>query len=297
MQQLKEVSIKRAILYKIPVIIALSFVNVCRADINKGLVARWGFDEGSGVVVYDRSSNSNDGRLYGPKWTLGKYFTALEFDGVDDYIQIPGANSVLPDDIRNLSQGTISIWFKLNALPQAPEIHPLLDFGTDLLSDYQDTVIIEVGHFGNSVDKNLYFTLCKNGNSPTLCFNSGPVIDVDKWYHFIGVVGPDFNTGYLNGQEMTDRRYNFGDANDSVFFDDIINKAALWIGQGVFQGAKHYFDGIIDDVRIYNRPLNAAEAEQLYHYQPLTGDLDMDNDVDSRDFTIFSVPITGQPAG
>ncbi len=47
----------------------------------------WKFDEGSGTTASDSSGNSNTGTLTnGPAWATGKYGSAVQFDGVDDYV-------------------------------------------------------------------------------------------------------------------------------------------------------------------------------------------------------------------
>jgi hypothetical protein len=150
-----------------------------------------------------------------------------------------------------------------------------------------DRVIIEVGHMGGdeNADK-LYFTLGASGSHPTLCFDSGSVVDAGAWYHFVAVVGPDFNTGYLNGREMTDRYYNFGDENDSVFFDDVVDQDVLWMGRAGFSLEPHWCDGVIDEVRVYDRPLTSSEVEALYR-QGCPADIDVDGEVGITDFLLL----------
>ena len=46
-----------------------------------GLVAAYGFDEGTGTTVADTSGNGNTGTVAGPTWTIGKFGAALSFDG------------------------------------------------------------------------------------------------------------------------------------------------------------------------------------------------------------------------
>src|SRR3989338_1965645 len=61
-----------------------------------GLVGYWTFDEGAGTTANDSSGNNNTGTLTnGPTWTTGKIGQALNFDGSDDYVKIPGTATLM----------------------------------------------------------------------------------------------------------------------------------------------------------------------------------------------------------
>ena len=77
---------------------------------------------------------------------------------------------------------------------------------------------------------------------------------------------PTGNTGYLNGQELTNRHYNFADASSPEFLEDISAPEKVWIGRGFVssQTWDHYFSGMIDEVLVYDRPLSAAEIGNYY---------------------------------
>jgi hypothetical protein len=147
-------------------------------------------------------------------------------------------------------------------------IHPIFYLGDGIGGAGNSSLIIEVGHFASS-NRKLYFTVLTGNKSIPLCFDSGFNLQLHTWYHFAVVVGPNFNTGYLNGQEMTNRHYNFGDASDSYFFDDILDKRVCWVGRGFLGGiaTTNYYDGKIDEIRIYDRPLGADEIRQYYEGQ------------------------------
>jgi hypothetical protein len=51
-----------------------------------GLVGYWNFDQGSGAIAYDSSGFNNQGIIYGASWTTGKVNEALNFDGLNDYV-------------------------------------------------------------------------------------------------------------------------------------------------------------------------------------------------------------------
>ena len=71
-----------------------------------GLVGAWGFDEGTGTTVADASPAGNSGTISGATRTaFGRFGGALSFDGVNDMVTIPDANSL------DLTTGmTLSAW-------------------------------------------------------------------------------------------------------------------------------------------------------------------------------------------
>lgn len=227
-------------------------------------IAYWSFDEKAGQIAPDSGVNGFDGQVNGAVWSEGIRGNCLEFDGSDDYVQITDDNGY-PDEIGDLAVGTISLWFKFYTHPLDNTIHPLFYLGDGIGGQGNSSLIIEVGHFTSGNDK-LYFTiLADNANIP-LCYDSGFNPNINTWYHFAAVVGPNFNTGYLDGEEMTHRHYNFGTASDSYFFDDIVDKRVCWIGKGFLAriSEANYHDGKIDEVRIYSRPVSQEEIKQLF---------------------------------
>lgn len=84
------------------------------------------------------------------------------------------------------------------------------------------------------------------------------------WYHYVAVVGTNFNTGYLNGQLMTDRHYNFGNTSTQQFLADAMAHDALWIGKGHWDTNDMFFKGAIDEVKIFDHALIQEEIDLLY---------------------------------
>lgn len=86
-------------------LVVLMLMSVGFLQARGDIVALWLFDEGNGDVAKDSSGNGHDGNLTnGPKWVEGKFGKALEFDGVDDYVD-PG---VFPITYNNAF--TAMIW-------------------------------------------------------------------------------------------------------------------------------------------------------------------------------------------
>src|SRR5262245_59107499 len=85
-----------------------SSVRAQTADLTTGLVGYWTFDEGTGTVASDSSGHNNTGTLKnGPLWTTGKLNTALQFDGIDDYVEVANSPSLSPT-----SAVSVSFWIK-----------------------------------------------------------------------------------------------------------------------------------------------------------------------------------------
>lgn len=233
-------------------------------------VALWAFNETGGTIAHDTSPYGNDGTVYGGTWMAGR---SLFFDGSGDFVQIPAAGEPPPGQAGLLSQGTISLRFRLNSFPPVGEIQPLFLYGSD--SGSANRVIIEVGHNAlYGVDK-LYFTAGGSDAEPAQCFDSGlHPIQLNRWHHFVAVVGPGFNTGYLDGVEMVGRHYNYGDRFTSVFLSAVTDADVLAFGWARYGEAAqvNWFDGMIDDIRIFRQPLTAAQVQALYRSLPLAGE-------------------------
>ena len=210
-----------------------------------GLVGWWKLDETTGFTAADSSGNQNDGTLTnmsGNEWTTGILGGALEFDGYNDYVDLP-----IDSVIGSLTDCTISTW--VNWSGQGSDWQRIWDFGT-----------------GQTY--NMYLT--PNTNSNRLCFaiTLDSWFDEDQtasseelttgWHHIAVVIDPDNNkhTLYFDGEveaENTSARYTPS---------DLGNTNQNWLGRSQYI-ADPYFDGLLDEVRIYNRVLEPADIAQL----------------------------------
>lgn len=234
-----------------------------QSDINRGLIAFWSFDNDLNNIILDASDNKITGMGYSITYEKGTVGQAAVFNGADSRILFPSLDSQPPLEISNLQVGSIALWFKYKSL--GAQILPVLYFGESQTGTPHNSLIIEIGHGGgtNLSNKRLYFTIVNQG----FCFDSGINLLENIWYHFVAVVGEDGNTGYLNGIEMTGRNYNLGSNKSfSNFFYDVPVKELLSLGYGRYGQEDPFFtfNGSIDEVRIYDRPLNSAESKELY---------------------------------
>lgn len=233
-----------------------------------GIVAHWSFneDEVEGKLLLERVQGLN-GIIEGdPFLGEGVVGSALFFDGIDDRVVFP--ENVI-EVIAKLKQGTIAFWFKFDYNLDRQEIQPMFYLGVDDERKIPNHFIIEIGH-RRPRNLKLYVTWVVNNRVP-LCYDSGFNLIPGEWYHLALVVSEQGNTGYLNGVELVRRHYNFGNAGMQMFLADVPAKELFVLGYGkTARGISPnflYFQGALDEVRIYSRPLSASEVLKLYQEQ------------------------------
>lgn len=207
-----------------------------RAPNNLGLVGYWAMDENSGTKANDSSGNGNTGTLSGttiPTWASGKRAGALNFGG-DDYVEAPDRPSLNP----GASSLTVSMWFKMNTVGSR-----------DSSILYNKENLFEASAGGG------YFTYAWQ---PHWAWDGGTSfpVNVGEWYHAVVVYDKANQYVYKNGVQVYYRAQT-GD------MGTITN--ALRIGaRGAPGAASSLFNGLIDDVRIYNRALSPTDVTNLY---------------------------------
>ncbi len=219
-----------------------------RAGAAASPTGHWRFDEGSGTTAADSSGNGHDGTLVnGPLWTTGRIGQGLSFNGVANRVDVAHA----PD--LNVYPLSIAAWFKTSSTS------------------------------GDRGLVNKYVASSYNGYN--LFLNDGRLC---AWYIRDGSnfvydgSGCTFHlTGYNDGQWH--HAVYVVDASGASLYVDGVEKGALgWTGAagavsttepvhvgyypGAYGGAE-YFDGVADDVRIYQGALTPAEVADLYDNQ------------------------------
>jgi len=209
-----------------------------------GLVGSWSFDEGEGGTTYDRSGNGNDGSLEnGILWTSGVSGSALLFDGEDDYVDI------LDDDALDLtSEYTVSAWVKPHFYASSNYLTVLSKGSNDYGSGYELTT---------EQDSKFCFTGSDSGTN-TDVVTSTNAWQPNQWYFVV------VTRNAMNFSIFVDGEDDLG----SKVADGLLsaNDLNLQIGKNwQTVNARKYFDGVIDEVKIYNRSFSSAEIGSLYH--------------------------------
>lgn len=210
-----------------------------------GMVAEWHFN-GS---AQDTSGSDNHGTINGATFVQGISGQALSFDGVDDMVVVPHSPSL------SLDKFTMEAWIK---------IKKIREFGS------QETILIK--RYEPSWQDNYGLAISSKGkveasfysfDIPTW-FNAKSVINISAgdWYHIAATYDRTTLKIYING--VLDNSVN-------TKYTPYQNNFKLVIGRAcagdpcLFRPSSPSFNGIIDEVRIYNRALSASEIQAEYN--------------------------------
>jgi hypothetical protein len=231
-------------------------------NLGKPLV-RFKFDENTGTIAHDSSEFGINGTLTnGPAWISGKRNYGLNFSGADDYVSVPDANQLdITDSI------TIAAWIK-----------PGGDTGSarTILTKRTEGSNITTYALNLAVDSYLLSFSFTNstGSSFDVFKQTSETMSSNQWYFvtvtdFGGGVGADNNIHlYINGKEVAGTWTTGGNIARTA------NTSALSIGSRT--NGSDEFDGVIDDVQIYNYVLNPPQIQAIMNngaisWEPATG--------------------------
>ena len=209
-----------------------------------GPFAHWRLDETAGTTAIDSEGGHHGTLTNGPAWIPGQVDGGLEFDGTDDFINVPH------DDALSLTSFSISAWIRPASLTGWK-------------------VIVNKGTTTSAVN---YYLATDNDEIGLGYYNAGWVefnttsadLTSNQWYHVLASYDDASRTGriYLDGTLVH---------TSTVSTSPLPNSDALTIGRS---GFGEYWTGIVDDVRIYNRVLSDSEAADIAGgggSTPLTG--------------------------
>ena len=218
-----------------------------------GPVAAYAFSEGGGTTTADASGNGHTGTLFGnPQWTAGAYDTGLQFSGGTTY---DGVNLAPNNGFAALSQGTLEAWVKFDTSATAG-IHDWFDGHDESGCSYPfefdfnnqgGTVYWEVWA-GNTAQCNATF------------YAQVALANPGQWHHLAYVVGNTGNAWYVDGLAQTPT-YLAGSASTTFFFASIAASSNTRYDVGTGAASSERFEGTIDELRIYDRPLTQAEVQ------------------------------------
>jgi uncharacterized repeat protein (TIGR03803 family) len=199
-----------------------------------GLVAAYGFNEGGGSIAGDASGRGHAGRIKQAQWSAGgKFGGALDFDGTNDWVTIRDAAAL---DIRNAI--TIEAWVNPRTLS---------GWNTIVLKESDDGLAYAL-YANDSLPQSAGYV---NVGGADRSVTSLQPLQVDAWTHVAMTYNGSLMRLYIGGFEVKRR---------SLTGRILSTDGALRIGGNSVWG--EYFDGLIDEVRIYNRALSMTEIRR-----------------------------------
>ncbi len=223
-----------------------------------GLVGYWTFN-GQNIIL---NATATDISGYGNNGTLGSTIAAdaadptpkagivgqaLSFDGVNDYVDCGSGAS-----LAVTTNFTIKMWVKMGT--QTQDYARALEKGRWTADFSRYGYRFYTGQPAASSIR-LFFELMGGGNTDAISFSNTSMLGT--WYHLVAT----YQSGVTNGMKVYTNGVLFGQKTPTVVMSTDIDPLVIGAYSG---GTAANFNGLIDEVRIYNRALSAEEV--LEHY-------------------------------
>ena len=212
------------------------------ADIDsENVVGIWRFDENEGEIALDSSEYGNDGKLMnGPARVPGKFGGALEFDGVDDYVDCGNEES-----LAITTSMTIMGWVKPGDMVSALGWHRFAARG-----EYDTGWMLGITNTGKPD-----LTVTNSGGGFVTMYGL-TTTEVGTWYHIAGVVDSEAKRVYiyLNGELDNDPLEHSGEMMDP--------NVPMVLGKSGMDN-RYVFHGVVDEVMIFNVALSEDDIKNI----------------------------------
>ena len=203
-----------------------------------GLVAGWSFDEASGTSAADSSGNGNTATLInGVTHTAGSSGGGLRFDGANDYIAVPNSPSL---DISGTGL-TLTMW-----------INPTAAGGNSVVLGkfWNTTMTAPYYQYGLELVGGTTPNFQVGTTSGVLSASMGSALALNQWSHLALVFNGSQVQYFVNGVLLT-----------TAPLPATITARGNSLQVGADNNISQFFNGSLDEVRIYNRALTAQEVQ------------------------------------
>lgn len=202
-----------------------------------GLVAYWALDEGDGTIVHDRSGLDSHGTIHGPRWVLCGRGYALRFDGVDDYVDCSNSKAL---DLRGPMTLAVWVWAgKKN--PNEP----------GLVGKWLDSYALTLR------DSQCRWYVAGEANCVHAPLTAG------QWNHVAGTFDGRVLRLYIDGVE----RAHADSKAKAIPAGRDFTMGRLLPDPAAVAAARGLFAGMLDEVKVFDRPLSPAEIVAEYNRQ------------------------------
>jgi len=230
-----------------------------------GLVAYYKFSEGNGTETRDISGSENNGTLtnfnfnVADGWVQGKYGSGLQFDGSNDWINATN-NPILNMGARNL---TFSLWMKPSNLN-----------GLQALLFKGDTGVGAARGYGIATS-DTSIRVQVTANTELSFFSNKNDLTNGVWYFILVTKDNSTTKLYINGALDKSQTSPVGSTDDT----------SLPLTIGRLGDSTYYYNGVIDEVMIFNRSLSASEIQEIYASSPHASDETWNCTINATDAT------------
>ncbi|MFW6106750.1 MAG: LamG domain-containing protein, partial [bacterium] len=205
-----------------------------------GLLGCWRFDEGEGVYSANSADPASEAELHNVSWVKGPFGNALRFSGSNSYVTLPSIAK-----LDGADRMTVTAWIYWEGTGQYPNI---LTGGTwspggFLIFVNEQSCSFRMGRPGHRSG-----VAGEQWTETSAPFLHG--LPVKKWVHLAAVFDRPEITTYVNGKKVGSAKWDY----------PVGQQGDLQVGRW---GGKVSHTGLIDDVRIYGRALNAEEVAAL----------------------------------
>jgi hypothetical protein len=224
------------------------------------LIGWWKLDEGSGTTTLDSSASGNDGTFVGsPQWVPGRSGSALDFDGIDDYVlcaeRVGTGPGIYPDQLMP-ETFTVSCWTKLDNFA----------YFSSFVGNGIDTGGDECGFFlynwGWVDDNERDFGLAIRTEAAMNYVETPNIYQTNTWYHLAATYdGADVRI-YVDGS-LAAGPTNVGGPIRWISADSGNYPERFAIGVWLDPGYDLWIDGIIDEVGYWDSVLAEVEIKKL----------------------------------
>jgi len=228
---------------------SLSFTTTVHSDINikawvAGLIAYWDMQSS----VDDKTGEGNNGTMdaNSPGYISSSCNnTALNFVATSNQYLDVGDFNIEGDEL------TVSAWIKANSFPNGqPRV---ISKGSS--TSHQDWALVVDDVDSKTYLANIQFRV--NTGSANVSTHVGQTLDPGMWYHIVGVYDGSNIYTYVDGVKGSNNYNKNGDISN--------DNDRVWIGGQSTNSSDRPWDGMIDEVKVYNKALTDAEVLDLYN--------------------------------
>ena len=222
------------------------------------LVGWWKFDEGAGEKIADSSGHGHDGKVFGAtKWEKGYIGNgALKITNFQEGENITNGGVVIADSpLLRPSRFTVSMWANWPRGVKQKALARLLQKGND---NKETFTILGGGKADNRGDSEpaVFFAIAAEPRGSSYNIGGPGTLEGGKWHHVAATYDGSDMVLYVDGRLAG--KNTIGEVKFIA-----VEGEPLVIGNRP-PNMDRGFNGIVDDVRMYNRALSAQEIRKLY---------------------------------